>query len=56
MILVHNHPSGDPTPSRPDIEMTKEVQKAAEIMGIVLHDHVIVGNADWLSFRREGLL
>ncbi len=56
LILVHNHPSGDPTPSREDIAMTKEVANAAAVMGIVLHDHVIIGNGAWLSFRREGLL
>jgi DNA repair protein RadC len=56
IILVHNHPSGDPSPSREDIEMTKEIKKAAAALGIVLHDHVIVGNGDWLSFRRTGLL
>ena len=56
IILVHNHPSGDPTPSRDDIEMTREVATAAKALSIVLHDHVIVGNGAWLSFRREGLL
>ena len=56
LILVHNHPSGDPTPSRDDIEMTREVREAASVLNIVLHDHVIVGNGKWLSFRREGLL
>src|ERR1035437_8971614 len=56
LILVHNHPSGDPTPSREDIEMTREVRQAAGVLNIVLHDHVIVGNGRWLSFRREGLL
>ena len=56
IILVHNHPSGDPTPSRADIEMTREVREAASVLGVVLHDHVIVGNGSWLSFRREGLL
>jgi DNA repair protein RadC len=56
LILVHNHPSGDPTPSRADIEMTEEVQRAAEVLGIVLHDHLIVGRGAVLSFRREGLL
>ncbi|MCS6891827.1 MAG: DNA repair protein RadC [Rhodovarius sp.] len=56
LILVHNHPSGDPTPSRADIEMTEQVRLAAEVMGIVLHDHVIVGKGRVLSFRREGLL
>jgi DNA repair protein RadC len=56
MILVHNHPSGDPSPSVDDIAMTREVKAAATALGIVLHDHVIVGNGCWLSFKREGLL
>ncbi|HZF75473.1 MAG TPA: DNA repair protein RadC [Acetobacteraceae bacterium] len=56
LILVHNHPSGDPTPSRADIEMTAEVKRAAGVLGIVVHDHLIVGNGRHLSFRREGLL
>ncbi len=56
IILVHNHPSGDPTPSRADIDMTREIKAAAAALAIVLHDHVIVGNGAWLSFRREGLL
>jgi DNA repair protein RadC len=56
LILVHNHPSGDPTPSRADIEMTRAVQKATTALGIALHDHVIVGNGRWLSFRQQGLL
>lgn len=54
--LVHNHPSGDPSPSDEDIAMTKEIKKAASALSIVLHDHVIVGNGQWLSFRRIGLL
>ena len=56
LILVHNHPSGDVTPSRADIEMTGEVKRAAEVLGIALHDHLIVGRGSVLSFRREGLL
>ncbi len=56
LVLVHNHPSGDPAPSREDIEMTKQVQDAAAVMGIGLRDHVIVGNGRWLSFRDAGLL
>jgi DNA repair protein RadC len=56
LILVHNHPSGDPTPSREDIEMTREITSAAAALSIVLHDHVVVGNGRWLSFRKEGLL
>jgi DNA repair protein RadC len=44
LILVHNHPSGDPSPSRADVEMTREVGQAATTLGIVLHDHLIIGN------------
>lgn len=56
LILVHNHPSGDPTPSRADLEMTQEIKTAAGSLGIVLHDHLVVGNGRHLSFRHEGLL
>ena len=56
LILVHNHPSGDPTPSRADVEMTGEVKRAAEALGIALHDHLIIGHGRQTSFRREGLL
>ena len=56
LILVHNHPSGDPTPSPEDVEMTNDVREAARVLSITLHDHVIVGNGRWISLRREGLL
>ena len=56
MILVHNHPSGDPTPSAQDIEMTRQIATAARALSITLHDHVIIGNGTWLSFRQESLL
>jgi len=56
LILVHNHPSGDPTPSRADIEMTREIRTAGEVFSVVVHDHLIIGNGRHLSFRREGLL
>lgn len=56
IILAHNHPSGDPTPSRADIEMTAEIKAACAVLGVVVYDHLIVGNGRHLSFRREGLL
>ncbi|MCW5700754.1 MAG: DNA repair protein RadC [Rhodospirillales bacterium] len=56
LILVHNHPSGDPTPSRADIDMTREISDAAEKLGIQLYDHVIVGRQAAQSFRSMGLL
>ncbi len=43
IILVHNHPSGDPTPSRADIDMTRQVVEAAKALNIVVHDHIIIG-------------
>ena len=55
-ILVHNHPSGDPTPSRADIDMTKEVQDAAAKLGIALHDHLIISREGPASFKSLGLL
>ncbi|MCG8447557.1 MAG: DNA repair protein RadC [Hyphomicrobiales bacterium] len=55
IILVHNHPSGDPTPSRADIEMTKVIAGIAKPLGIALHDHIIVGRQGHTSFRAEKL-
>jgi DNA repair protein RadC len=54
LILVHNHPSGDPEPSEADISMTKEVQKACEVLGLALHDHIIVGAGREVSLRGRG--
>ncbi|WP_081761433.1 DNA repair protein RadC [Methylopila sp. 73B] len=51
LILVHNHPSGDPTPSRADIEMTKTIVDVGKPLGILVHDHVIVGREGHASFR-----
>jgi DNA repair protein RadC len=56
LILVHNHPSGDPTPSRADMEMTTQIRDAAALLEIVVHDHLILGNGRHFSFRQEGLL
>lgn len=56
LILVHNHPSGDPTPSDADIVMTGQIREAAETLGITLHDHLIIGKEQELSFRSAGYL
>ncbi|SJM62112.1 DNA repair protein RadC [Brevundimonas diminuta 3F5N] len=56
MILVHNHPSGDPTPSQADIEMTRRIIDAAKVFDIQVHDHVIVGREGTKSFRALGLM
>ena len=56
MIMVHNHPSGDPSPSKADIAMTKEVRDAAEKLGIELHDHVIVSKSGSTSFKDLGVI
>lgn len=56
LILVHNHPSGDPTPSDADIAMTDQIANAANALGLVLHDHLVIGKSCEISFRAEGLL
>jgi DNA repair protein RadC len=56
LILVHNHPSGDPTPSSADLAMTAQIKDAAEVLGLVLHDHLIIGKSRELSFKAEGYL
>nr|WP_243451828.1 DNA repair protein RadC [Sphingosinicella soli] len=56
LILVHNHPSGDPQPSRDDIQLTNHVRDAARVLGIHLHDHVVVGEGGTQSFKTLGLL
>ena len=56
IILVHNHPSGDPTPSRSDIDMTRQIEKAVKAVGITVHDHVIIGKELDTSFRSQGLI
>ena len=56
LILVHNHPSGDPTPSPEDIAMTARIEAAAQALNITLHDHLIIGKSAEISFRAEGLL
>jgi DNA repair protein RadC len=56
VILAHNHPTGEPAPSREDVALTSEIAKAAAVMGISVHDHIVVGRGKWLSFRAEKLL
>lgn len=56
LIIAHNHPSGDPTPSEDDIAMTREIAEVAGRLGIALHDHVIIGRNGHRSFRSMGLL
>ncbi|CAD0184487.1 DNA repair protein RadC [Ruegeria sp. THAF57] len=56
LILVHNHPSGDPTPSQSDIDMTNRIQDACTALGLTLHDHLIIGKSNELSFRSQGYL
>ncbi len=56
VILVHNHPSGDPTPSQADIEMTSQINAACDALEVTLHDHLIIGKSRELSFRAEGYL
>lgn len=56
MILLHNHPSGDPTPSRDDILTTKRISECGLLIGIELLDHIIIGNNCYVSFQEENLL
>ena len=56
VILVHNHPSGDPSPSRADIELTREVAKAGATLGVTVHDHLVIGRSRHVSLREAGLL
>lgn len=55
-VLVHNHPSGDPTPSTEDLEMTAKVQRALDAIEVALVDHVVIGRKGYVSFARSGLL
>lgn len=56
IIIAHNHPSGDPTPSKADIDMTNQVATAAKALGIALHDHLIISENAHYSFKSHGLL
>ncbi len=56
IILVHNHPSGDPTPSKADILMTREIVTAAKALGLAVHDHLVIGRGGHASFKSLGLL
>ncbi len=56
LIMVHNHPSGSPEPSRADIQITNKIAEAARLLGITLHDHVIIGKEGHVSLRAKGLV
>lgn len=56
LILVHNHPSGDPSPSRADIQITNRIAEAGRLMGITVHDHVIIGRNEHVSLRAKGVI
>ena len=58
LILIHNHPSGDPTPSREDTRLTRQLVEAAQLVDLRIHDHIVIGNGSdaWLSFASRGLI
>lgn len=56
ILLLHNHPSGDPTPSKEDIVTTSRIVEAGKLLGISLHDHIIIGQNSYISLRAEGYL
>ncbi|MDY7989852.1 DNA repair protein RadC [Paenibacillus polymyxa] len=56
ILCVHNHPSGDPTPSREDISVTKRLVEAGKVIGIDVLDHVVVGRDGWVSLKQQGMM
>ena len=56
LIVAHNHPSGDPTPSQEDVAVTKRLMQAGEIMGIDLLDHIVIGDGTFVSLKERGLI
>jgi DNA repair protein RadC len=56
IILLHNHPSGDPTPSREDLRLTKQLVECARLLDLPIHDHVIIGRERFISFAQLGKL
>lgn len=56
LILVHNHPSGDPTPSECDMDITERISRAGELLGVKLLDHIVIGDQKYVSFREQGML
>jgi len=56
LILVHNHPPGDPTPSRADVDMTKQIIAAGRALNVEVHDHLVVGRDGVASFKQLGLI
>ena len=56
IIALHNHPSGDPTPSQEDIEVSNRLKEAGEIIGIKVFDHVIIGKQNYISLKKEGCM
>ncbi len=56
VILLHNHPSGDPAPSREDISITRRIIEAGDIIGIKLLDHIIIGDGNYISLKERGII
>jgi DNA repair protein RadC len=56
LILVHNHPSGDPSPSREDMEVTTRLVEGGKILGIKILDHIVIGEGNYCSFKEKGLI
>lgn len=56
LILVHNHPSGDPTPSREDVRLTRQLVECAQLLDLPIHDHVVIGRGRWVSLAEQGVI
>jgi DNA repair protein RadC len=56
IVLVHNHPSGDPTPSREDVRLTRQLAECARLLDLRIHDHVVIGRGRYVSLAERGIL
>ena len=56
IVLLHNHPSGDPTPSKEDVLITRRIQEAGRLIGVELLDHIVIGDNCYVSLREKGLV
>jgi len=56
IVLAHNHPSGDPTPSREDVEITRRLKECGDLLGVSVLDHIVVGEGQYVSFLQKGLM
>jgi DNA repair protein RadC len=56
VVLLHNHPSGDPTPSREDVRLTRQLVECAKLLGLRVHDHLVIGRGRFISLAEQGMI